>query len=331
MWKFPAICVYDWSLWHPMLIRNIVPTARYIAAEFDDRPQRVAALLPSRTRTLLVHLDISHNGPFIADAEEFIRVLTQHDIQVLNALPFDIRKRTIQACCKSYGLPALTAASAGPDSELLIVKSDLNCGGEREQRLSPERKARFHLPESFGRIKGPDGYFVTHRAGLSPEIWEDPDLVIEQYITNAFGRFYRVYAAVDAVVISEAYTDAPVKRMEGKLRRHNHWLWRDGDVIRAYSGEPPKLPPDLLRTAGVFLDRFQLHFGAVDIVESDSGQFYVVDVNKTPNWDDEKQPGLLEHLRLGFLQGTRPMTALQALSVGMKQKLKAFASPILYS
>jgi len=38
----------------------------------------------------------------------------------------------------------------------------------------------------------------------------------------------------------------------------------------------------------------------VDVVESESGEFYAVDLNRTPYWGNEKQPGMLEHLRLGF-------------------------------
>jgi glutathione synthase/RimK-type ligase-like ATP-grasp enzyme len=63
---------------------------------------------------------------------------------------------------------------------------------------------------------------------------------------------------------------------------------------------PDTLPSRLLETAGVFLHRFKLDYGAIDIVESHDGEFYVVDVNMTPFWGDERQAGLTEHLRLGF-------------------------------
>jgi hypothetical protein len=329
VWDFPALCVYDWSLWDPMLIRRVAPTARYIAAEFDESPQHVAARLPSRTGTLLVHLDISHDAPFIASPEEFIRVLTQRDVQILNALCYDIRKRTIQACCRNYGLPTVTAAPDGPDDELLIIKTDMNCGGEREQKLPPERKARLNLPETFGRMNGPDDYFVAQRGKLGQETWEDSALVVEQYVTNTWGRFYRIYVALDAVVISEAYSDAPVKRIGSKVRRDNHWLWRCGELIHSSSGKDSRLPPALLRTIGVFVHRFHFDFGAIDMVESNSGDFYVVDANKTPNWHNARQAGVIEHLRMGFLKGTRPITGFRALVAAMKQKLKDLESSVL--
>jgi hypothetical protein len=56
----------------------------------------------------------------------------------------------------------------------------------------------------------------------------------------------------------------------------------------------------LLSTAGIFMHRFKLDYGALDIVESEAAEFHVVDVNKTPYWGSERQPGLIEHLRLGL-------------------------------
>ena len=147
-------------------------------------------------------------------------------------------------------------------------------------------------------MKGPEDYYVIPRHKLPADVWTDPTLVVERYIQNPQNRFFRVYAAVDSIVISEAYTDSAVKRMEGPIRRHNHFLWRDGQ--RIYGDTAAKLPPLLLQRAGVFLDRFGLDYGAIDIVESEDGEFYVVDLNKTPYWGDEKQAGMLEHLREGF-------------------------------
>ena len=300
------ICVYDWSGWNGTLIANISPAARRIRARFGESPARLAARLPRGARLLIVHLDISDNAPFIAGQAEFGRTLTQRGVIVLNYAPPDIRKRTVQACCKAYGLPSVAAAATGPHDEMLIVKTDLNSGGVREQELSRRQKLRFKLPNNLGPLNGPSGYFVTRRGDLDVAVWQDPDLVVERYMTNPMGRFFRVYVAADAVVISEAYDTVAVKRMGGDIRRHNHWLWRDGEHLRAcgagttHGGDESPLPPALLRTAGSFLRHFMLDYGALDVVESENGEFHIVDVNKTPYWGSERQAGLIEHLRLGF-------------------------------
>ena len=300
MWNSPSICAYDWSNWDEFLIVSIWPKARRIRANFGETPQEVAARLPRKTKLLLIHLNLSVMAPFISDAGEFVDVLRQRNVGVLNSLPPDIRKRTIQSGCREFGLPTVVAPLSGPDDELLIVKTDLNSGGRRERLLSPTQKAQFNLVADAGRMKHPDDYFVSRRADLAADIWNDPTLVVERYVKNPFGRFFRVYVAVNAVVISEAYTDVLVKRMEGRIRRHNHFLWRQGGRICDDSNVAAKLPPRLLDTAGAFLDHFHLDYGAIDVVESEAGEFYVIDLNKTPYWGDEKQPGLIEHLRLGF-------------------------------
>ena len=300
MWKSPDLCVYDWSEWRGSLIASVWSKARRIRANFQEPPHEVAARLPRKAKLLLVHLDISVMSPFISDASALIGVLSQRNVRVLNGRSADIRKRTIQSRCRDLGLPSVTATASGPDDELLIVKTDLNSGGEREQLLSAAQKALFDLTAHPGGMKRPDDYFVARRADLAADIWNDSTLVVERYVQNPFDRFFRVYAAANAVVISEAYTDARVKRMAGRIRRHNHWLWRDRDRIYGDSKIAAKLPSSLLHTAGIFLDHFHLDYGAIDIVESQDGEFCVVDVNKTPYWGDEKQPGLIEHLHLGI-------------------------------
>jgi hypothetical protein len=299
-WHSPDICVYDWSGYKGSLLESVAPSARRIRAIFGQKPDRLAKRLPRGARLLIVHLDISDNAPFISSAQEFGRVLSERGVEVLNHLLPDIRKRTVQACCQSYGLPSVAAGENGDEDELLIVKTDLNSGGSREQLLSAALKAQFNLPISIGRLNGVSGYFVKRRGDIGADIWQDPDLVVERYMTNPLGRFYRVYVAGNAVVISEAYDQKPVKRMGGNIRRHNHRLWRQKERLHWDSGSGSALSPALLRTAGVFAHRFQLDYGAIDVVESQAGEFHVVDVNKTPYWGDESQPGLLEHLRQGF-------------------------------
>jgi hypothetical protein len=303
MWPFSAssgICVYDWSLWKPMLIKNIAPDARGIRAKFQERPERLLRRLPRGTDCVVVHLDISDNGPFIANPREWARVLTGRGIKVLNLDVQDIRKRTVQAACVAYGLPSLIATPDGPGDELLIVKTNLNSGGVPEQTLTARQRARFDLPREPGRINSPKEYFVSPRANVAPEIWKDPELVVERYLTNAAGRFFRIYILHSAVVISEGYSQDKLKRMGRDVRRKNHWLWREGERIAPHSGSGAELPVGLLRTLGIFAARFHVDYAAIDIIESATGTFHIIDVNKTPYWGSEHQPGLLEHMRLGL-------------------------------
>jgi hypothetical protein len=91
-----------------------------------------------------------------------------------------------------------------------------------------------------------------------------------------------------------------LKRMVPGIRRHNYWLWRRAERVYGPSDVEARLPPRLLHTAGVFASRFHLDYGAVDVLESQDAEFYIVDVNKTPHWGNVQEPGVIEHLRLGF-------------------------------
>ena len=306
MWASPAPFVYDWSRWGGTLITNVVPRAKRIRANLEESPQELAARLPGDARMMLVHLDISDNTPFITDPAEFVRVLAERGVRVLNGQVQDIRKRAVQACCASFGLPSVTPATTGEPDELLIVKTDLNSAGSREQRLTAEQRARFNLPAHGSRLKGREGYYVARRGDLGAEIWNDRDLAVERFMQNPEGRLFRVYTMLNSVVISEGYVKTQIKRIGDSDRRYNHWLRRQGEVIQLCPGSNSKLPAALLNTMGIFINRFHLDFGALDVVESGDGNFYVIDVNKTPFWDDEVQQGLLEHLRRGLQNDAQP-------------------------
>jgi hypothetical protein len=246
---------------------------------------------------VLLHLDITQDAPFIESTDTFEAFFSHQGIRLLNVRTRDIRKRTVVAFCAANGLGTLGASHGGPDDELLIVKTDLNSAGQREQVLTAEQRQRYHLPLSPGRITKPSGYFVTRRAELEAEVWNDPELVVQRYVQNSQHRFFRVYTAGHAVVISQGHLDKNIRRMEEGIRRYNYRMWREGEKLL---GDESPVPNELLRMVGIVLNRFPLDFGAVDFVEDGAGTFFLVDVNKTPFWGAERQPGLLEHLRAGL-------------------------------
>ncbi len=162
----PRLCVCDWSDWREFVINAVWPRAHRIPAEFGQTPQDIAAQLPRGATILLPHLDISDPSPFIKDGSEWIALMAQHGVRVLNVLTPDIRKTTIQSCCRDFDLLSATVSPAGPDDEWLIVKTDLNSGGEREQLLTESQKIKFGLPASPGRMKSPADYFIARRGNL---------------------------------------------------------------------------------------------------------------------------------------------------------------------
>jgi hypothetical protein len=45
-----------------------------------------------------------------------------------------------------------------------------------------------------------------------------------------------------------------------------------------------------------------MEYGAFDVVSDDHGGFYLIDINTTPNWEEEGYPDLLAYLGTGFVQ-----------------------------
>jgi hypothetical protein len=300
MWAFPTLSVYDWSEWDGFVIPAVWPRAKKIAAKFGESPEQIASRVPESSRAFLLHLDISDHAAFLEDGAALVEALQGRDVTVLNALMPDIRKRTIQKSCREFGLLSPTPSRDGDDRELLIIKTDFNSAGEREHLLSKRQQTKFNLTPHAGRIRGPRDYYVMRRGEIPAEVWSDRTLIVQRYIKNRANRFYRIYAALDAIVVSEACSDKDIKRIGAVKSRFNYFLWRKQDRIFGDPNVISQLPEDLLRDAGIFLHRFKMDFGAIDIVESEDRQFYIIDANKTPHWGDEVQPGLIEHLRKGF-------------------------------
>jgi hypothetical protein len=300
-----------------MLISNVDKHAHRIRARFEESPQRLLRRLPGDTHRLVFHLDISDEAPFSTDRSELIQLLSARGIEIWNGHIPNICKRTILSACESFGLPSLRPAATGPMDELLIVKTDLNCGGVREQLLPAELKERHGLPSAPRRMASRNDYFVRPRGELTADIWNDPELVVERYLTNSAGRFFRVYVVKNSVVVSQGYTDSKLKRMNGDVRRQNFWLWRESEAIVPFRGSGSELSPALLRNLGVFIARFRVDYAAIDVVEGNQEDFYIVDVNKTAYWGNEHQQGLLEHLRLGFdaRSGDSPATGRARLAI----------------
>ena len=151
MWGFSDICVYDWSGWKGTLIETISPRARRIRARFAESPERLANRLPRRARLLILHLDITDNAPFIADAAQLGRLVSQRGVAVLNGLAGDIRKTTVQACCKAYGLPSVTAAAEGL-SLIHIFYCDPHGPWLRSKRVHQHRVMRQYFVRVHAQI-----------------------------------------------------------------------------------------------------------------------------------------------------------------------------------
>lgn len=285
------VAVYDWGEWSTSLAAAILPRARRLGAVIGEHHGDVLARLPARARWLLFHVDLTDSARLPMDRAALVARLAEAGISVLNGAAIDISKRAVQAACAACGLPSVaTTAEEGSPDELLIVKSNLNFGGETEAQLGPAERARLGLAAAAAPAPMRIQYPVRPREELPPGLWSDPAVVIERFIANDECIFFRAYLLGERMVISAAVHYLAVKRMNQGLARQQFYF-RAGAPIevpdrsrRVLDALPPELPDQVARLAR----HLGIDYGAIDFVMDDARRCYAIDVNTTPAWGNTK-------------------------------------------
>lgn len=298
------LVVCEYNAWHRYLIQEMRPDALRIALRPGESGDRVLVGIPRGTRVLLLHVNASRTDGIIAGGPAFWASLRERGVTLLNADATDIRKRTLQDCCEALSLPSARAAREGPQDERLVVKTDLNYGGAPERDLARHlgrRAERFTGALSATSIGSTD-YTVSQRHQLPLALWDDPALVIERFIENPDGVFFRAHVVGPATCVAEVWSDYDIKKLSRPIRgRVHHFYWTtgagDGDVAEGASSETVARVVALARSV---FGALHVDFGAADCVMSADGTVVVVDVNKTPYWGDYVYPDLIAHLRRGL-------------------------------
>lgn len=288
--------VYRWLTSEAFLLPAIVPGATVLEAAVDEAAGDILARIPVDSGAFHFHLNCTHTDRFPLARAELVRQLRARGIPIINSALTDISKRAIQRACVELGLNTTTAPREGDPDELLIVKTDLNFGGDSEWALTLEERAAVGAGEGSQLIWKPDHYQVLPRKELEESWWTDPTLVREKYIDNRHDRWYRAFLLLSRMALCEFVDPSQIKKV-GHSTASRVWLLQRSDV-EASEGDTPyprQLVRDLLRFAGAFA----IDFAAVDIVVSDAGQAYIIDVNSTPAYNYPVS-GLVEYLRGGL-------------------------------
>ncbi|AHF00215.1 hypothetical protein THITH_12650 [Thioalkalivibrio paradoxus ARh 1] len=216
---------------------------------------------------LFVHVDLS------VVPDEYLELASRYPAAINHRVK-DIRKSRI-----SEQLVSAHDQWNGP----VIVKSDLNYGGEPERRLGTPRALRWaraggvlgrlHRSWLGGSIPGGwQSYRLYQRAGLvPPELWEDPAVVIERFLPEVeAGRFHlRVYQFLgDRSTCRRLASDVPIVKAANRL--HSEQV------------EPHPI-------VATWRDRLGLDYGKLDYVIHE-GTPILLDVNKTTGVDHLSAP-----------------------------------------
>jgi hypothetical protein len=290
----PLNAVYAWPTSKGYYAEKVVPRRLDLRAKPADLAEEVCARLPATVRGFLFHIDVTETGKFPLDRARLIEELRARSIRVLNAQVTNIAKRTVHAVVRQLALPCALAPREGDERELLIVKTDRNYGGRNERWLSRRDRRLLGLADGSADIRGAFDYKLVSRADVPSPWWDDPDLVVERFITNRDHRLHRVHVVLNHFAFWSGVSPLPIKKIRDCSDTHEHFL-RRGQL-------EPGLPPALLRTAYDFAEAFSLDYGALDLIADEAGRYYVIDANSTP-WRGTESPERIAFLRAAWDAG----------------------------
>ncbi|VAW61694.1 hypothetical protein MNBD_GAMMA11-1609 [hydrothermal vent metagenome] len=282
MAKLDNILVYHWQAWQGFLISHLVADYCHLEAQYEDTMQTLESRLTPNIRAVLLQINLTHSDIFPAQRNALIQALQQRQIPVLNADINDISKRQLHLLLEKSGLCSAKARQQGFDNELLFVKSNLNWGGEVEQRLPDTLKKPF-LSQQHKLVNGWDKYYSARRADIHPALWLDSSIVIEKYIENPEQSFFRVYGFGEAIVIVKAHSAALIKKLNEDPRDSNFCFTREQIMKESCS-----IPAALQHNIKTFICHYPLAYFCLDIVH-DLHNYFIIDLNLTPYSGEQSQ------------------------------------------
>ena len=273
--KLASILVYEWEAWEGFLISHLMADYCRIPATFEDTCQTVERYLSPNIKAVLLQVNLSRQTGFPQQRQAIIDDLKSRQIKVLNEHVVDITKSALHQLLAKAGINTIRADITVDPEVPLFVKSNLNWGGEVEQRL-PKQIRHTLFGEQPRSITAFNQYYVTTRAKLDPTAWQDDSIVIEKYISNHEDSFYRVYGFGEALVVVKAHNNSLIKKISGDQRDYN--LYINKHDLQSMSAD---IPDNLQTLLLVFLNNIDIDYFCLDIVH-DMKNFYIVDMNTTP-------------------------------------------------
>lgn len=272
MEKLDNILVYETNAWQGYLISHLV--GPHQEARWDDDWAVLDRACGPGIDAVLFHNCLSHAALFPRRRAEFERNLARRGIKLLNAGLADMRKRTLHGMLDSAGLRCARAARVGPGDQPLFVKTNLNYGGKAERALPPDLRAIFAAAADCP-IQAWNDYRLLRRDEINPDWWDNPDLVIENYIAHD-DTMYRVHGCGDALICILAHSGDLIKKEDD--HPDDHWVHVDRRDLIAGGGD---LPDDLRRQLAGFVARYPFDYFCVDVVH-DGSTHTIIDLNLTP-------------------------------------------------
>lgn len=276
------VAVLEWRAWEGFLLTHVLgnDAERIEVDPFRELPSELFDRICDSFSTVCFQVNLSVRTRLPLRIRELTNRFIERGVFVVNGLVQDIRKSTLQTHLETIGLGSVKVTPAGPSHEVLIVKTDLNYGGDLERRLPPECIAAAGFEHLVSPdIKGAYYYKTVLREMLSPDIWSNPAIMIERYVSNTENSFYRVYFSGERVIIVHAFSPGIIKKLSTDPRDTNYVS--DLEHLKAGTDEL-EISATLKRDVATFIEQSAVEFGCLDIVHDGNDNYYIVDLNLTP-------------------------------------------------
>ena len=292
-----SLCIYEWKSWHDFLLPMIFPEATRLQARPGETSSDVLERLPSHIRTFLFHVNLTDTRRSPLRRSAFSRALRARGIRILNEHVTDISKHRVQDVCAEAGLNTTRATRAGDPHERLIVKTNANYAGEKEQFLTPDLRRTLGLAPRNRWIRRHDEYLIQRRSEVNDAHWRSRQLIVERFIENRRHVFYRVHKVGDRMIVSRMVNSAGIKKMLHHIPRTNWNLHLPS--LEPVEGPRPA-PVHVIQAAARFCSVFRVDAGSIDVLEDNQAECYVIDVNASPFWAETRYDHMLRFLAGGL-------------------------------
>lgn len=299
------VAVLEWRAWKGFLLNHVLreQAVQIEVDPFRELPSEEFDRICASFTTVCFQINLSVRTRLPLGIRDLTNRFKERGIYVVNGLVQDIRKSTLHAHLEAIGLNSPKAPQSGAIDEMLFVKTNLNYGGDLERWLPPESIAAGGLEHLVSPIiRGAYYYQTLERKMLHADMWTDPAIVIEKYITNRENTFYRVYFSGQQVIIVKAFAPGVIKKLSSDPRDTNYVT----DLEHLKAGQDHlEISATLKRDVTTFIDKTPVEFGCIDIVHDGNDNHYIIDLNLTPyagNRGPEKF--LIDFLRKGITSPT---------------------------
>ena len=171
------VAVLEWRAWEGFLLTHVLgdDAERIEVDPFRELPSEQFDRICDSFSTVCFQVNLSVRSRLPLRIRDLTNRFVERGVFVVNGFVQDIRKSTLQTHLEAIDLPSVKVTPSGPSHEVLIVKTDLNFGGEPERQLPLESIAPvamsiwFHqTSEELIGIKPCCGKCFQRKSGTTP-------------------------------------------------------------------------------------------------------------------------------------------------------------------